>query len=76
MLQCQQRILQPFPPDGAQESVDRCKWDEVATILRRGDLDENCGIFAFNISRATTLISISQTGQSRTLIGWCVQHQQ
>ena len=44
-------------------------------MLGRRDLDENCGIFAFNISRATTLISISQMGQSRTL-GWLVQHQQ
>ena len=34
--------------------------------LKRSHLDENWGIFAFNISRATTLISINQMGQSRT----------
>ena len=30
------------------------------------NLEANCGIFAFSISKATTLISISQMGQSRT----------
>ena len=55
-------------------------WTDVSgmrliIVRKERDLDENCGIFAFNISRATTLISISQMGQSRTL-GGCVQHQQ
>ena len=70
MLQCQHRFCN-ISPDGTQESVDRCKRDEVERKCLRRHLEENCGIFAFSISRATTLINISQMGQSRTL-GWCL----
>ena len=65
MLLRQQDFATSCQTGGKIERERGCGQSE-SVRLKRSHLDENWGIFAFNISRATTLISINQMGQSRT----------